>query len=335
MPWKNFSDPYHIWIAEIILQQTRVDQGSPYFERFIRRFPDLQTLAAASSEEVLLIWEGLGYYSRARNLHYTARYVWEELEGRFPDTAEDLQKLKGIGPYTAAAIASFAYGEAIGVVDGNVKRVISRYFHFQEPVDRPDVKKQIQELVNRVVQHIPAADFNQAIMNFGALHCIPRRPDCSICPLQQGCQAHQWQVVDQLPVKSRSPVKRNMWMHFGIFIQDGKIALIRNSQINIWKSLYLFPMLGMYPDTSRATDNLGKIPLPQYALYGEMEWILTHRRLKIYFYELDKWDEVERKQDAHILVELEKLNNFALPRPLRLFLKQNSIKLGINSSYDQ
>ena len=334
MPWKNFSDPYHIWIAEIILQQTRVDQGSPYFEKFIHRFPDLQTLATASVEDVLLIWEGLGYYSRARNLHHTARFVWEELEGKFPGTARDLQKLKGVGPYTAAAIASFAYGEAIGVVDGNVKRVISRYFHVTEAIDRPEVKNHIQALVNRIVEQVPAADFNQAIMNFGAMLCIPRGPDCSICPLRDGCQAFQLQEVDHLPVKSKSTVKQNMWMHFGVYIQDGRIALIRNTQSNIWKNLYLFPVLGTHPDHSWGVDKAGKIPLSQYALCGEMDWILTHRRIKIYFYELDKWPESGQK-DQYSMVELEKLNKFALPRPLRLFLKQNSIKLGINTTNDQ
>ena len=187
LAWKNFSDPYHIWIAEIILQQTRVEQGTPYFKKFIQSFPDLRSLAQASTEEVLLLWEGLGYYSRARNLHAAARYVYYDLDGRFPDNSADLQSMKGVGPYTAAAIASFAYGEAIGVVDGNVKRVVSRYFNISEDVKLPATHRRIQNLVNKVVANRSSAEFNQAIMNFGALQCIPGQPDCQSCGANKHC----------------------------------------------------------------------------------------------------------------------------------------------------
>ena len=335
MPWKNFSDPYSIWIAEIILQQTRVDQGREYFQNFIHTFPDLQALAEATLEEVLLVWEGLGYYSRARNLHHTARYVWNDLEGRWPDNAAELMKLKGIGPYTSAAIASFAYGERIGVVDGNVKRVISRYFGIADDIGSPATQRAIQGLVNRIVEHIPSEDFNQGIMNFGAMTCVPRNPDCVKCPARRTCEAYQLNIVDQLPVKIRSQTKQRRWLNFGVFVHDGRIAISQNLDSNVWKNLHLFPMVGRHSNFRTGMESTERDRSPQYSLMEKMEWVLSHRKLVLHFYQVKDWPS-EWDSNVNIeLVELEKLNNFALPRPLRLFLKQNSCKLGINHSHDQ
>ena len=333
MPWKNFSDPYAIWIAEIILQQTRVDQGREYFQNFIQKFPNLEALAHSPLEDVLIVWEGLGYYSRARNLHHTARYVWYELDGKFPETSAELRKLKGIGPYTSAAIASFAFGENIGVVDGNVKRVVSRYFGIIENVDSPAVRRDIQRLVNRVVEHFPSAEFNQAIMNFGAMACIPRSPDCGICPARKDCQAYAMEVVDKLPLKNRSQAKQSRWLDFGVYIRDGHIAISQNLNANVWKNLYLFPIVGHRSNFKDAIESSQRDRNPQYPLIDKMEWILSHRKLMLDFYQVSEWPPAWNGNIQ--LVELEKLNNFALPRPLRLFLKQNSRKLGINHSHDQ
>jgi len=335
LPWKSFSDPYHIWIAEIILQQTRVDQGTPYFEKFIEHFPDLGTLAKASVEDVLVVWEGLGYYSRARNLHHTARQVYYEMDGRFPDNSTGLQSLKGIGPYTAAAIASFAFGEQIGVVDGNVKRVISRYFDMSDEIGLPATHRKIQRLVNQVVRHYPSAGFNQAIMNFGALMCVPRQPDCTRCPANTFCKAYQLDIVEDLPFKKKSQKKQKRWLYFGIYEKDGQIAMIQNNQSNIWKNLFLFPIIGEKPGFKSSVESHSRRSTPDLPLLGEMEWILSHRRLFIHFYRLDnrpsEWDQ---KQDI-IMVESDKIENFAIPRPLRLFLNKNSRKLGSNLNYDQ
>lgn len=335
LPWKSFSDPYSIWIAEIILQQTRVDQGSPYFKNFIREFPDLNTLANASIEEVLKAWEGLGYYSRARHLHHTAQFVWNELEGRFPDNSSDLQRLKGIGPYTGAAIASFAFGERIGVVDGNVKRVVSRFFNITEDVNSSATKHHIQSLVNQVVSHYPSAEFNQAIMNFGALVCIPTKPDCDICPANENCLAYHHNTVSLLPVKKKAQPKKTRWLYFGVYVQDDHIALIQNTDSNIWRNLFHFPLVGSKNDFKSSVESTEVPTIPHYHLLEEMEWVLSHRRLNIRFYRVDEWPVYWSKKNSIQLVEVGKLSNFALPRPLRLFLIHNSRKLGIKSSHDQ
>lgn len=335
MPWKSFSDPYRIWIAEIILQQTRVEQGTPYFERFIHHFPDLQSLAEASVEEVLVVWEGLGYYSRARNLHETARYVFLELDGRFPDNAADLQKLKGIGPYTAAAIASFAFDESIGVVDGNVKRVVSRYFNIDEAVNSTAMHKYIQTLVNEAVNHYPSAAFNQAIMNFGALNCVPRQPDCQKCPANMDCKAYLLDKVEQLPVKSGSQSKKKRWIYFGVYVEDGQIAMMQNHGSNIWKNLYMFPVIGENYDFSSYEKSKIKRKVPDIPLLDEIEWILSHRRMKIHFYHLRKRPIDWEQKEGIIMVESKNLENFAVPRPLRLFLNKISCKLDLNINDDQ
>lgn len=324
LAWKNFSDPYHIWIAEIILQQTRVEQGTPYFKKFIQSFPDLRSLAQASTEEVLLLWEGLGYYSRARNLHAAARYVYYDLDGRFPDNSADLQSMKGVGPYTAAAIASFAYGEAIGVVDGNVKRVVSRYFNISEDVKLPATHRRIQNLVNKVVANRSSAEFNQAIMNFGALQCIPGQPDCQSCGANKHCKAYLLEKVDQLPFKSKARKKPERWLYFGVYIRDGKIAMVQNQRSNIWKNLFLFPMVDGDNSFKSSVETTRQKPRPRLPLLGSEKWILSHRRLNIYFYRLDDWpSEWEENREIN-MVPVENLDRMAIPRPLRLFLQKNS-----------
>ena len=335
LPWKNFSDPYTIWIAEIILQQTRVDQGTPYFEKFINHFPDLGTLANASLEEVLVVWEGLGYYSRARNLHHTARHVYFDLDGQFPDNSTDLQRLKGIGPYTASALASFAFDEKIGVVDGNVKRVVSRYFNLSQAIDLPATHRLIQSIVNRVVEYFPSAVFNQAIMNFGALMCVPRHPNCVDCPANKYCEAYQLEIVDQLPVRIKSQVKQKRWLYFGVYTNDGQIAIVQNRQANIWKDLYLFPMIDENIGFKAELESTKKKPIPDFQLLDKMEWMLTHRRLIIHFYRLNELPTEPSPNEEIIMVDSEKIGNFAIPRPWRLFLNKNSRNLGLNVSYDQ
>ncbi len=335
LPWKNFSDPYPIWIAEIILQQTRVGQGTPYFEKFIQNFPNLVTLAESSLEDVLVVWEGLGYYSRARNLHETARHVHNELQGVFPDNSTDLQKLKGIGPYTAAAIASFAFGEQIGVVDGNVKRVVSRYFNISEEINSSATHRYIQTLVNETVAHIPSPKFNQAIMDFGAIMCVPGQPACELCPAKSYCKAYQMDKVNQLPVKSRSQKKQERWLYFGVYVKDGRVAMIQNKQSNIWKNLYLFPVINDQENFKNAIESTDKVSPPNLLLLEKMEWILSHRKLNIYLYQLNGPPAVWEQQGEIVMVPSEDLVNFALPRPLRLFLSRNSCKLDLNMNYDK
>ena len=203
LPWRNTQNPYLIWLSEIMLQQTRVAQGLPYYMAFTNAFPTVFELANASEEQVLKLWQGLGYYSRARNLHKTAQFVASELNGEFPDNNKDLLKLKGIGDYTAAAIASFAYNEAVPVVDGNVFRVLSRYFDIETDISLVTAKKEFSALAFELMPKNDPASFNQAIMEFGALQCVPKNPSCEICVFNSSCAALQKKKVHLLPFKSK------------------------------------------------------------------------------------------------------------------------------------
>jgi len=254
LPWRKTSDPYKIWLSEIMLQQTRVAQGTPYFLSFTTAFPTVFDLAAANEEQVLKLWQGLGYYSRARNLHKTAQYVANELSGIFPDNYNDLLKLKGIGEYTAAAIASFSYNEVVPVVDGNVFRVLSRYFNIETDIAAASAKKEFAALAFELMpkdtrggaelSEANPALFNQAIMEFGALQCVPKSPNCSICIFNSSCAALQKKKVDQLPVKSKKLKVRNRFFNYLVVSDDNDNTIIqKRTAKGIWHNLYEFPLI--------------------------------------------------------------------------------------------
>ena len=244
LPWRNTANPYPIWLSEIMLQQTRVAQGTPYFLSFTTEFPTVFDLAAASEEQVLKLWQGLGYYSRARNLHKTAQYIATELNGIFPDNYNDLLKLKGIGEYTAAAIASFAYNECVAVVDGNVFRVLSRYFDIETDIAQACAKKEFAALAFELMPKDNPATFNQAIMEFGALQCVPKSPNCSICVFNESCAALQKKKVDRLPVKSKKIKVRNRYFNYIVANDENENTLIQKRiSKGIWQNLYEFPLL--------------------------------------------------------------------------------------------
>ena len=244
LPWRKTQDPYKIWLSEIMLQQTRVAQGTPYFLSFVTAFPTVFDLAAANEEQVLKFWQGLGYYSRARNLHKTAQYVANELSGIFPDNYNDLLKLKGVGEYTAAAIASFSYNEAVPVVDGNVFRVLSRYFNVETDIAAASAKKEFAGLAFKLMPKDNPALFNQAIMEFGALQCVPKNPNCGICIFNSSCAALQKKKVDQLPVKSKKLKVRNRFFNYLVVSDDNENTIIqKRSAKGIWQNLYEFPLI--------------------------------------------------------------------------------------------
>lgn len=243
MPWKGEKDPYKIWLSEVILQQTRVEQGLSYYERFIDTYPTIRDLAMAPDDEVFKLWEGLGYYSRCRNLLKTARYIAYELNGAFPATYPSILTLKGIGPYTAAAIASFAFDLPYAVVDGNVIRVLSRYFGIDAAVDLPETKKQLASLAQDLLDPARPAAYNQAIMDFGATVCKPRQPICASCPLRASCQALKNNTVDQLPLKSRKLVRTRRYFHYLIFEFQDQVYVRKRSGKDIWQGLFEFYLL--------------------------------------------------------------------------------------------
>lgn len=329
MPWKNFRDPYAIWISEIILQQTRVDQGWDYFTRFIERFPDVHTLARASEDEVLSAWEGLGYYSRARNLYKAAKYISNDLNGIFPDRYEEILKLKGVGPYTAAAIASFAFGLPHGVVDGNVKRVLARVFGIVDPVDTAEVKNYFQEVVDYAVSREDPALFNQAIMNFGAIWCKPRSPLCSRCEIKIMCIAKEDELVERLPVKSSRVQVKKAELNLGLYIRNKSLLLVKRDHSGIWKGLYSFPEIQINENVDAGVAE------PSGQFLSSLEWKLSHRDLKINYFRLYTVPVNLKEKGSFTMVKSENLEKFALPRPLRLFLEENSRNLGLKEKHDQ
>ena len=244
LPWRNTINPYLIWLSEIMLQQTRVAQGMPYFLSFTTAFPTVFDLAKANEEQVLKLWQGLGYYSRARNLHKTAQFVANELDGIFPDNYKDLLQLKGVGEYTAAAIASFSYNEVIPVVDGNVFRVLSRYFDIETDIAAASAKKEFAALAFELMAKDNPALFNQAIMEFGALQCVPKSPNCSICIFNESCTALQKKKVDQLPVKSKKLKVRKRYFNYLVVTDElGNTIIQKRTAKGIWHNLYEFPLI--------------------------------------------------------------------------------------------
>ena len=243
LPWRNTTNPYPIWLSEIILQQTRVAQGMPYFYAFLESFPTVKELAIADEQQVLKLWQGLGYYSRARNLHQTAQYIANELDGVFPNSYAGLIQLKGIGEYTAAAIASFAYNEPVPVVDGNVFRVVSRYFGIESDISTGKTKKEFTALAAELLSKEQPALFNQAIMEFGAMHCTPKNPDCENCIFNSSCVALQKGLVGQLPFKSKKTKIRKRYFNY-IVLQDkkGNTKIQQRTDKGIWHNLYEFPL---------------------------------------------------------------------------------------------
>jgi A/G-specific adenine glycosylase len=243
LPMRQTRDPYSTWVAEVILQQTRMDQGLPYLREFLRSFPDVHALASAREDEVLRRWQGLGYYSRARNIHVSARYVAEQLDGVMPGDYQGLLKLKGVGRYTAAAIASWCYNEPCAAVDGNVSRVISRLFGIEDAINSPAGEKQVYALANQLLNRADPGSHNQAMIDFGALQCIPVSPGCPDCPLAELCEANLKGIVDRIPVKIRSKKPVERWFYYFMINFGGETILIHRDKKDIWAGLYELPMI--------------------------------------------------------------------------------------------
>jgi A/G-specific adenine glycosylase len=263
LPWRDTKDPYIIWLSEIILQQTRVAQGLPYFREFLSSYPTVQDLAAAPLEEVMRLWQGLGYYSRARNLHACARDIVQNRNGRFPTFYKELKQLKGVGSYTAAAIASFAFSEKIAVVDGNVFRVLSRYFGKATDIGSSNGKKAFEALANKAIPSISPDIYNQAIMEFGALQCIPKNPDCGCCPLRNSCFAYRHEMVNHLPVKEKKvKVNQRAFLYFHVICGDELLVKERGSN-DIWQGLVDLPL--------EELESLENINLERSSLFVELQ----------------------------------------------------------------
>ena len=338
MPWKEEADPYRIWLSEIILQQTRVEQGWPYFERFVAAYPTVAALAAADDDAVMKLWEGLGYYSRARNLLKAARAVVSDHGGTFPDTYAGLNTLPGVGPYTAAAIASFAFGLQVAVLDGNVYRVLSRYTGDATPIDTGGGRKHFQQLVDRALGEVPAARFNQAIMDFGALVCTPKRADCGQCPLAEACEARRTERVYALPVKSKRTSQRDRYFHY-LVIEDRQhhLLLQQRGAGDIWQDLYQFPLieastidlttdeLMAHPDWPAVVDASELRPVRRSKGYRHQ---LSHQRIGVVFHRFDA-PALPGVAPPYVRVGRTALGQYALPRVITRYLTDTAPGLGL------
>lgn len=293
LPWRNTTNPYHIWLSEIMLQQTRVAQGLPYYLAFIDSFSTVQDLANADEEKVLKLWQGLGYYSRARNLHSTAKYISNELKGVFPNNYNDLIKLKGIGEYTAAAIASFSFNECVPVVDGNVFRVLSRYFGIETDIATNGAKREFTALAATLIDKKRPALFNQAIMEFGALQCTPKNPECSICPLNNSCAALSEKKTNILPIKSKKIKIKNRYLNYLLILDNNNRSIAhKRTQKGIWHNLYEFPVIETN-NKSTIIDTIAEIKKKYTTIISaeiiEHESIihkLSHQHLHINFWKI-------------------------------------------------
>lgn len=331
MPWKNETDPYKIWISEIILQQTRVDQGWAYYEKFIKNFSTINKLASAADQKVFKLWEGLGYYSRCKNMLETARYIVKEKQGEFPKTYQQILLLKGIGPYTAAAIASFAYNQPYAVVDGNVFRVLSRFFAINTPTDSTVGKKEFSILANQLLDKNKPAVYNQAIMDFGAVICKPQQPLCITCPLKNKCAALKNGQVNMLPVKEKKIEKKIRWFYYFIVEFGSKIYVSKRVAKDIWANLYEFILLESKKEISTVklinNKNIGSIlgPVIQENIYVSKIYkqSLTHQTIKGRFIKLVIKKPLMLKD--YKLVNIKALKKLPFPKFIKNHLAENKL----------
>ena len=312
LPWRDTTDPYRIWLSEIILQQTRIQQGQEYWERFVRRWPTVDLLAAATEDEVLREWQGLGYYSRARNLHYAARQI--VAAGAFPSTFDDIRRLKGVGDYTAAAIASIAFGETKAVVDGNVFRVLSRHFDISTPINTTEGKREFTALAQSLLPEDRASDFNQAMMDFGAIQCTPQSPQCPVCPLQESCCALRAGIVELRPVKRQTLQVKHRHLTYIYMRCQGQTAIHRRGEGDIWQGLWE-PLLieGEDADVTAVVQRISNGPYTLTAVSRGVRHILTHRILTADCFVMETARRPKLPAD-YIWTDEGYIDHYALPR---------------------
>ncbi len=313
LPWRETRDPYPIWLSEVILQQTRIQQGMAYWERFMQRFPTVEALAAASEDEVLRLWQGLGYYSRARHLHAAARQIVER--GGFPTTLEGIRSLKGVGDYTAAAVASFAFGQPAAAVDGNAYRVMARYFGIETPINSTEGKKVFAALAAQLLPRDRAADYNQAVMDFGATWCTPQSPRCADCPLAEACVAWREGRVGLLPVKERKVKMQTRHITYIYVRCHGMTALRRRGPGDIWQGLWepVCYETGVGEQAARELSALLQLTAPPRLIKKDVKHVLTHRILMADFY---LWEPDSRPAlpAGYVWIAEEELDSYAVPR---------------------
>ncbi len=324
LPWRDIKDPYKIWLSEIILQQTQVAQGLPYYLKFIDSYPSIYQLAAATEQEVLNLWQGLGYYTRARNLHHTAKDIVANYNGVFPETYKELLKLKGIGEYTAAAIASFCYDEPVAVLDGNVYRVLARFFGIDTPTNTTAGKKLFKKTARQNLDIKNPGLYNQAVMEFGALHCTPAKPRCDTCPFVKECVAFQTGQTANLPVKLPKIKIKKRYLHYFFVEWQDQIVLEKRKGKGIWQNLYQLPMIEKTDNKSFSSENLSAF-FKKYSVETDNSPVfvektvhkLTHQHLHITFWK------VQSQQKPLNTVLKSALKDYPLPVVIANFLNRH------------
>jgi A/G-specific adenine glycosylase len=331
LPWRGTTDPYKIWLSEVILQQTQVIQGLTYYLKFVKHYPDVKFLAKAPSDEVMKHWQGLGYYSRARNLHEAAKMVADKHKGVFPKTYDEIRELKGVGDYTAAAIASLAFNLPYAVVDGNVYRVLSRVFGIDLAIDSTEGKKYFQKLADELLDKKEAANYNQAVMEFGALYCRPVNPDCANCIFIDKCVAFQKQKVSELPFKSKKTKVRDRYFNYVVFRYKNDLYLQKRTKKDIWQDLYEFFLIEtdkkQKPEAILKNKMLNEMVSPKNMILKSVskdyKHILSHQNLHTIFYLVEL--KLLLKTKSLKKVNIKSLNKYALPRLIEKYLKDEDI----------
>ena len=326
LPWRDTKDAFRIWLSEIILQQTRVDQGMKFYNNFIHEFETIFDLANADEQKVLKLWQGLGYYSRARNLHFTSQYIANELKGKFPDNFNDLKELKGVGDYTAAAIASIVYNEAVPAVDGNMFRVFARYFNIDNDISLPKTKKIFWDLGLQIIDQKRPGDFNQAVMDLGATICTPKLAKCDSCPLNESCEALRLNKVNELPVKLKKVKVTNRHLHFIVIENEGEIALSKRIGKDVWLNLYTFPKIETDTDLLDKGWVFEQNLEDKLSFISEEKHILSHQNLFIKYWKLNVSlkDINHFKQDLDFeMISLNDLEHYPLPKPIEKFINKH------------
>jgi len=332
LPWRRTNDPYKIWISEIILQQTQVKQGIEYYSRFISRFPDIFKLARSPEDEVLKMWQGLGYYSRARNLHHSAKIIVNNYNGQFPSDYEKIISLKGIGEYTAAAIASITFNLPYAAVDGNVSRFLARYFNYEIPVDTSEGKSGINKIANEILDKANPGMHNQAVMEFGALQCTSINPSCTECPVGGSCLAFHNDLVRELPLKTKRPKQKNRYFNYFLFESGNKILMQKREGNDIWKNLWQLPLIETESDTEigellqwpsfsgfTGRDNIGLVKVEKRVIH-----ILSHQKIIARFIRINI-SEFKNLPSEIIPVNKKDIHKLAVPKLIENFLTESGI----------
>ncbi len=329
LPWRSKPEPYYVWLSEVILQQTRVDQGLSYFNTFIKTYPSIQDLAAAELDDVLKLWQGLGYYSRARNLHFAANQVITDFNGIFPENYEDILSLKGVGSYTAAAIASIAFNQPKAVVDGNVIRVISRLFDITASVNHTSTIKEIQALADELMDINNPSSHNQSMMEFGALQCTPKNPKCEVCPLETSCLAKTNGHVSMIPLKDKKVKRRTRYFNYIIAHYEDKLVISQRGTDDIWGGLFEFLLIENSSSNILTPSEIeGLLPISVKSvgkINAEKKHVLSHQDIYANFYHI----EINPVKDDKLnIVALDDLHTFALPRLIDRYLENHEVISG-------